>query len=307
MPTSDNKPGNGRQTSGQPYTPPVVSPRSSVETNPQPAFAKYPGAVDLATEMRKSGFGNNYSSSFDYLDFVIYGISTLKKDLEEAKEELGRTQFNREAKQAEVDAVKRKIDAKRAEIRQKVFFLGSEKYSVSEVEDNGDDSRFTMTFIPPTPMGIIFTIPEGIAKEVVLPIQGVQVDKMVAAPPIITWGSRISLRVIGSADSLNELVSNKENYRVYMWFNNFRFGDAESYSANADNLNPLTGPSDCSGTLIFMSAKVRTFMFVATFSFVGTGGIASNEVCSIFSSRLSGIFSGSFDIFVPSTFSKKMD
>ena len=230
---------NGRQTPSQPYPSPVVSPRASDETNQQPAFAKYPGAVDLAAEMRSSGFGVNYSSSFDKWDFVLYGTATLRKDLDEAQNELGRTQFNKEVKQAEVDAVKRKIDVKRTGIRSKVFFLGSEKYFVSEVVDNGDDSRFTMVFIAPEPMGVIFTIPEGIAKEIVLPMQGVKVDKVGFAQSVFTWGSRISLRVIGSADSLNELVSNKENYRVHLWFNNFRCGDTGSYSANPNNLNPL--------------------------------------------------------------------
>ena len=236
--TNVNQPGNGRQLPGQPYTPPVVSPRSSVETNPQPAFAKYPGAVDLDAEIRRSGIGSyGYSSSTDKLDFVNYGTEALKKELKEVEKELeGRNQFTMEAKQAKVDAVKRKIDAKRAEIRQKVFFLGSETYSISDVVDNGNDSSFTMA-IPPIPdtYCIIFTVPEEIAKKVVLPVQGVKVDKAVVQ---FFGSSVIGLRVTGSADSLNELVSNKNNYRAHVWFNNFRCRDAEHYSYQ-NNQSPL--------------------------------------------------------------------
>jgi len=226
---------SSRQIPGHTDTQPVVIPK--VEVNQQPAFSRYPGAVDLDAEIRRNGF-SDYPTSFRNMDFVIYGTKMLEKDLDDAKKELERTQFNKEVARAEVDAVKRKIDTKRAEIRQKVFFLGAEKYSVSDVVDDGDDSSFTMGIRGEAPetYGIRFTFPKGIAKEVVLPIQGVNVDK--AVPSLGFIPSAISFRVIGSADSLNELVSNKDNYRVHVWFNNFRCGDAESYSTT-NNLNPL--------------------------------------------------------------------
>ena len=187
--------------------------------------------VSLYDAIRKSGLDpHDYGVHITTLvRFVTFGSQALQEDLQEAVNNLEKTVLNREVAQAKVDAVKRKIDAKREEIAQKTFFC-SYTYSVDNVVDNGNESSFTMQIsLESFHLTLADTIAEKTVRECVLPLPGIAVSKAVVKEMSIFVGWTISLRISGRAESLNELVSNKDNYRVHIWFNNLRCSNSAEY------------------------------------------------------------------------------
>ena len=180
--------------------------------------------LNVLDAVNKSGLSPSgfYMSSKRLTNFVKYGSATLKHRLDEAQanrkkidkfDDAGIARADAEIKKAQAD-----INNALVEIANKTFF-DEYTYSISDSRNLGSGvSTFKMNIdmlIRPVQIG-----------EISLPLEDVQWTN-----DSRSGTGTITLSITGSTTSIAELVNNKGNYRVKVWFKNLREGGFSGYGA----------------------------------------------------------------------------
>lgn len=178
-----------------------------------------PGTINLSDELIKSGFSDQYRP---VRNLVEYGNDRLKDKLNEAQRTLSRVSsddiYGKRAAQEKIYTVREEIRVAVDIIARKTY-VAEYSYSTSDVRDYGNESGFKMTISTEFHDRMVNRV------DVTFPVPNVKVNTGNS-----NWG-QIELFIIGSTDSINELLRGKDKYRARVRFNNLRYDSSNNRPA----------------------------------------------------------------------------
>ena len=177
------------------------------------ATARANAPVNLKEEMRKSGFSDRHDSATQLNSFAMYGGNAmLQGRWNEAKRNLANADaFDKETAQEKLNAIEEEIRTAQRALIQKAFF-GEYTYDPRNVKVVDDQASFTMIIST----GFSGRMPNSVNSS--FPLPNVEVTESGCR-----WDA-IELSIRGNTDSVQELVRNKNSYRVRIQFSNLQSG-----------------------------------------------------------------------------------
>ena len=176
--------------------------------------------INLIKAVRVSGFKaptNRWQNDRSIDDFAYYGNAELKDQLYAAQTHFQKVDaFEKQAAQARIDVINKRIKAAQAEVVKKTYFAEYAFFIPNyiggqNVQVTGDHASFDLTFDP----GI--TTPNTGDVEILFPMPGVTGTRTTSN----TW-TGITISVRGNVKSIQELVRNKDNYKVWVLIKNLQ-------------------------------------------------------------------------------------